>query len=477
MVKQVYISRLRQERERRGWSRNYIAEQIEVDVVTVGRWERGERLPHPIYRQKLCDLFAMNALDLGLFSEPSQESDEEGAIADVPSRTQDTEHEAPDPSVAELRNLNAMEAVADPSEHALAEKNKLLPASSSPAFRKRRAFLIGIGGLGIVTLTGTGILFATRTPSLTPSVSKPAHISMDKPFQLLFDPNTVNGINRLSWSLDESYIAAATRTNMVSIWDRAKGEPLQYHRTPNMWVNDVAWSKTDWIASSSADRLAGTLEIWNLKEDKPTVAFQRPHPLRSASWSPDGNYLAFSGHSPTVEVWDPFSSIQISQYQYPGLGTQYGISRVRWSPQGNLLVCAADDGTVHVWEALTGQKKTIYSYHQGRVIDVVWSPDGRYIASASADKTVRVWEALSGYTVRVYRGHTDQVEGVDWSLQGKYIVSGGKDQTAQVWEAMTGKLIINHKIGSVVETTLWSKDGTMFALGTDTKGIEIWKFS
>ena len=196
MVKPVYISLLRQERERRGWSRNYIAEQIGVDVVTVGRWERGERLPHPVYRQLLCSLFEMNALDLGLLSEPSQESNEEGAIADVPSGIQDTKPAAP-------------------SEHTLVEKKKLLSASRN-VFRERRALLIGIGGFGIATLTGSGLLLASRTSSLTPSVSKHANISIDKPFQLLFDPNKFNGINRLSWSLDESYIAAATRTNIVS---------------------------------------------------------------------------------------------------------------------------------------------------------------------------------------------------------------------------------------------------------------------
>jgi WD40 repeat protein len=377
---------------------------------------------------------------------------------------------------AEPHTADVLDTTA-PSKHTLAENNKL-PSTSRPILRERRALLAGIGGLGFAALAGTGLLLATRTSSLSAPVSKSTHILTDKPFKILFDQNTVNGSNRLSWSLDESYIAAATRTNLVSIWDRENGEPFHFHRTPNMWVNDVAWSKTDWIASCTADHLAGSLEIWNLKEDKPVVTFQRPHPLRSSSWSPDGTYLAFSGHSPTVEVWNPFISHQISQYQYPALGAQYGISRVRWSPKGNLLVCCADDGTVHVWEAFTGQKKMIYSYHQGRVIDVVWSPDGRYVASASADKTVRVWEALSGSTVSVYRGHTDVVEGVDWSLQGNYIVSAGKDQTAQVWEAMTGKMATSYKkVNDIIETALWTKDGTMFALGTDTKGIEIWKFA
>ncbi len=42
-MKNTTISALRRERERRGWSRNYIAEQVEVDVITVGRWEREEQ--------------------------------------------------------------------------------------------------------------------------------------------------------------------------------------------------------------------------------------------------------------------------------------------------------------------------------------------------------------------------------------------------------------------------------------------------
>jgi transcriptional regulator with XRE-family HTH domain len=81
------IPRLRQERERRGWSRNYVAERIQVDVVTIGRWERGQRLPYPIYRQKLCDLFEMNAEQLGLFWEHAQQQDEDAVDLDGSSHT------------------------------------------------------------------------------------------------------------------------------------------------------------------------------------------------------------------------------------------------------------------------------------------------------------------------------------------------------------------------------------------------------
>lgn len=67
-MKNITVTVLRLERERRGWSRSYVAERIGVDVATVGRWERGERVPHPYHRQKLCALFEMNAQNLGLLS-------------------------------------------------------------------------------------------------------------------------------------------------------------------------------------------------------------------------------------------------------------------------------------------------------------------------------------------------------------------------------------------------------------------------
>jgi transcriptional regulator with XRE-family HTH domain/DNA polymerase III delta prime subunit len=70
-MKPIQSNQLRQEREMRGWSRAYIAEQVGVDVASVGRWERGERLPHPHHRQKLCALFEKSALDLGFLSEPT----------------------------------------------------------------------------------------------------------------------------------------------------------------------------------------------------------------------------------------------------------------------------------------------------------------------------------------------------------------------------------------------------------------------
>ncbi|HEY7416750.1 MAG TPA: helix-turn-helix domain-containing protein, partial [Ktedonobacteraceae bacterium] len=100
-MKQGRSVRLRQERELRGWSRSYIAEQVEVDLGTVGRWERGERLPHPHYRQKLCDLFGKSAQALGLLPEGMDELDEDAVELDLPPQNSSTHEQETTPVARE----------------------------------------------------------------------------------------------------------------------------------------------------------------------------------------------------------------------------------------------------------------------------------------------------------------------------------------------------------------------------------------
>jgi transcriptional regulator with XRE-family HTH domain len=56
---------LRRERDLRGWSQRRVAEEVDTSASIVSRWERGERVPEPHYREKLCKLFGKNAEELG----------------------------------------------------------------------------------------------------------------------------------------------------------------------------------------------------------------------------------------------------------------------------------------------------------------------------------------------------------------------------------------------------------------------------
>jgi tetratricopeptide (TPR) repeat protein/DNA-binding XRE family transcriptional regulator len=71
------VPRLRQERERRGWTQNEVAERIGSTRVNISRWESGLIVPGPYYRQKLSDLFGKSIQELGFIPENSEEHNEE----------------------------------------------------------------------------------------------------------------------------------------------------------------------------------------------------------------------------------------------------------------------------------------------------------------------------------------------------------------------------------------------------------------
>lgn len=456
MVEQIRTTRLRYEREQRGWSRQYVAEQVEVDVATVGRWERGERLPYPHYQQKLCELFGRNALDLGLLIEQQESFCEHTAMPEplqVPTAC------APIPESFQVPIACAED------EHAHAPMTFL---------RQRRKLLIALGGLGTAALLiGGARIISTRAPS-----SSSLHVSSSKHLFQFIDPNTPNWVNNLAWSPDGNTLAAANDVPLVTAWNVKRNALTHTYSTSNQWVNDVAWSKSNLLAAATAEELhaRGTIQIRKFAEaSPPPITLRRSYTLRTVAWSPAGEYLAFSGHNTMVEIWGPVSGSPTSRYLDAGQNT-LGINRVKWSSDGVYLAAAADDGTVHIWESATGKQVGIYQGHQERVVDIAWCPQKYLLASASVDKTARVWNALSGQTSAIYQGHAGEIHGIDWSPDGKSIVTAAYDATAQVWEALTGKPIaIYGDFKSDLLCALWSLDGRTIALGCKHQGIGIWQ--
>src|SRR5690242_4433093 len=70
--------RLKEERELRGWSQKYVADEIGADRYYLSRWEHGTASPSPYYRQKLCAVFGKDARELGLLpDEAGKETEQE----------------------------------------------------------------------------------------------------------------------------------------------------------------------------------------------------------------------------------------------------------------------------------------------------------------------------------------------------------------------------------------------------------------
>jgi len=68
-LKKTARVRLIEERKRRQWSQQEVADLIGTTQHNVSRWEGGVTTPAPYFRAKLCELFCMRPQELGLLIE------------------------------------------------------------------------------------------------------------------------------------------------------------------------------------------------------------------------------------------------------------------------------------------------------------------------------------------------------------------------------------------------------------------------
>ena len=126
---------LKRARERKGWSQENVGQEIGTDAFTVSRWERGITMPGPHFRQKLCALFEMSTIELGLVR---PEIDEGADAAPVPSNeTKPASGPIFDPAIPPSPG----------GEHGLVGRDELLRKLKERLLSGKRVALSALNGL------------------------------------------------------------------------------------------------------------------------------------------------------------------------------------------------------------------------------------------------------------------------------------------------------------------------------------------
>jgi Tol biopolymer transport system component len=202
--------------------------------------------------------------------------------------------------------------------------------------------------------------------------------------------------------------------------------------------------------------------------------------LLSASWSPDGNKIAFFSNRPAdLDI--------LSKYQIAYHSLLYEIDRAsgknkrlldipvsgfQWSPDGKriLFISSYEDpdktkGAVYIMNLHTGEQKRVTSL--GQACFAIWSPDGTQLAySMGNDKSSDVYTvSCDGKSVRCLTDSKSVYTKPAWSPDGKTIayiamnLFGQKDADAGIYgvdpHGANRRLIS----GIMASSVLWSPDG------------------
>ena len=249
MKKMPKNQRLKAERELRGWSQKYVADQIGADHYYLSRWERGTASPSPYYRQKLCTLFGKNAKELGLLQEESSEDLEkqsEGAALSAQAQRAIHDPALPLLSVATTELIGRDDVLSHLKERLCTGKNVGLTA------------LKGLPGVGKTTLAVAlahdgevqahfhdGILWAGLGPH----------------------PNVLGQLSRWGTLLGTPSIAAA-RLNSIEAWTQIIRAAIGTRRV--LLAVDDAWK----IEEALAFKVGGPNSAYLVTTRFPQIASQ-----------------------------------------------------------------------------------------------------------------------------------------------------------------------------------------------------------
>jgi len=266
---------------------------------------------------------------------------------------------------------------------------------------------------------------------------------------------------RVWFSDDERWIAVASETGEVALWDtRSARSPVllrghekrifasefsadgrwlataSYDGTARVWPTQGAASPvvlrghTSVVTSVRFDRDARravtasydrTARVWNLDGSGGVMVLRgHTHQLLAATFSPDGQQVVTCGLDPAVRLWN----VSLPPVRVIGRHAAE-IWSASLDPDGARLVTAAFDGTATIWQLDGSRPGIVLRGHEGhQVYAAMFSPDGTRVATGANDGTARIWRADGSGAPRILPGHVGWVYGLAFSPDGRWLATG-----------------------------------------------------
>jgi len=225
---------------------------------------------------------------------------------------------------------------------------------------------------------------------------------------------------------------------------------------------------------------AGIL-IWDIANRRLHVPPLRPKRWENAlAFSPDGAVLASGAHDGTIVLWAAATGQPIGA---PLVGHHAQIFGLAFSPDGRILASGSEDRTVILWDIKTGRAlgPPLSGHEKWPLGNDAWglslafSPDGGTLASAAKDRNVILWDVASRSPIGdPLKGHAAPPMAVAFSADGRSLISLGRDNTVIRWAtdplSVLGKPLESDGVSSVA----FSPDSGVFAAATMENGVMLW---
>ena len=250
-----------------------------------------------------------------------------------------------------------------------------------------------------------------------------------------FKKNLLGVVSVVSNS-DGKTVATSSIDSVLRFWNplSESSEPVGFIDAGPVEAWTLSFHPDDKTVISGTQK--GTVNVWDVESCQKTQSFKGSSGegvdafVMSVAYSPDGAQIATGGLNGAINVWDAKSGDKAAEFE----GHELPVRSISWSPDGQVLLSACDDSTVQAYDvARPGKPFETFYAHRSWALGVAFSPDNRHFATCSSDRTVKIWDLNMKTCVAEMMGHQDQVWEVAYSPDGGELCSCADDGAVQVY--------------------------------------------
>lgn len=203
----------------------------------------------------------------------------------------------------------------------------------------------------------------------------------------------------------------------------------------------------------------------------------------SASFSPDGKYIATAGEDGIAKLWSSSGQFIKELKDTESKDTeskehQDKIGSVRFSPNGQYIATVSTESTVKLWD-ISGQLIKEWNTNHSVILSVDFSPDGQYLATAGESGTGILWHLSGNQITEPFGNHQNSITSIRFSPDGQQIATAGEDGMVQLWN-LSGQKISELPItgdSQAIFSVSFSPDGQYLATAEENGIVRLWDLS
>ena len=281
-------------------------------------------------------------------------------------------------------------------------------------------------------------------------------------------------VERVGWSADGKYVAAASEDYLVTVYEAESGavfKVLEHTRG----IDGLTWSHQGSLLVTGEERTTldngetqGWIRVFDLGQDGQEVqALDFGETVNELFFSQDDQYLLAVGHG-AVKVYDAsdWSLLQTLKPEYRVIYTS-GV----FSPDGQYVIAVGQGGNArgnaYLWDWKSGELLRMFNHTGKKIESISWHPNGQYIAHAGHDPYIyvyRVSDLLAFSNDYIPVAHKswagDNAEYIDFNADGSFLSSAHQNGLIKLWVWMGEESDLNARRHDWVRQQQRDAEGT-----------------